>query len=534
MGTVDRKKGLTGLVLMMAVAAWVMLLGMHAQAEPTKAGWYTEGKKTYYYVSANSGLIRAVGLRQINGRYFYFKSDGTLQTGWMLTADGYRYFRPTGGEGLLGRMVTGLKRINGKRYHFASNGVMSTGYTQLKQGTYYFRRKGAAGVIGSAHTWMRCDGAKRYFGSKGKMVTSAWVGDYYVGADGARLKSAITPDGYLLGKDGKKVSKIKSSGWVKAGGKYYYYSAKKKSLVRNKFKTIDGATYYLDENGARVKGWKNIGSYRYYFNSKGVRQSGAVTIGGKQYYFNAKGRLQISKTVDGYTTDENGVIIKEGKTSSSKAKVLIVAGHGQGDVGATSSLGQEYLYTRKFARLIYKKLVAGGKVDVTYYMNGSTSYDLYQRNKAALGSLTAGITGGGSASSRVKAALKASSAAANVWEYDYVLEVHFNATAAASKDEKGNGVRKGFGIYVNSGKSAKQRKLDSRIVANMRGIGSTIWGGGVVSSSTLLNARICNELGVNYSLIETAFIDDRDDMKFYKSKKSSMADAVAKAIESYF
>ena len=113
-----------------------------------------------------------------------------------------------------------------------------------------------------------------------------------------------------------------------------------------------------------------------------------------------------------------------------------------------------------------------------------------------------------------------------------MLEVHSNA--AVAKDEKGNGVCKGFGIYVNADKSGKARTIDNRIVANMRSTGSAIWGGGVVESSTLLNARVCNELGVNYSLIETAFIDDRDDMKFYKSKKKAMAKAVVKAIESCF
>ena len=525
----NRKAAQPGLLCLLLV--WMFLLSAGTYAAPEKAGWQTEGNNICYYINASSGLVRAAGLRQIGDGFFYFKSDGSLQTGWVKTADGYRYFEPEGEVGTRGKMYTGLHKISRKRYHFDEKGVLSTGFCELTQGSYFFRKAGAAGVIGSAVTkaWVRCAGAKRYFDSKGKMVKNSWVGDFYVGSDGARLVSAITPDGYIVGSTGRKVGRLSTSGWTKVKGRYYYYNGKTKKLARSKFKTIDGKTYYFDENGIRVKGWKIIGNYKYYFNSKGERQTGKVTIRGRDYYFNAKGHLQVSRTVDGYTTDENGVIIS-GNGSAGKKKVLIVAGHGQGDPGAVSSLGTEYRLTREFAKMIVDRLSKNGKISVDYYKNGSTGYDMYQRNKAALGSLTSGITGSGSAKKNVKKALDATSTVPKLWEYDYVMEVHFNA--AVAKDEKGNGVRKGFGIYINSNKPAGSRTIDNRIVRNMQKAGSAIWGGGVVESSTLLNARVCNELGVNYSLIETAFIDDKDDMKFYSSKKGKMAKAVASAIVS--
>ena len=54
------------------------------------------------------------------------------------------------------------------------------------------------------------------------------------------------------------------------------------------------------------------------------------------------------------------------------------------------------------------------------------------------------------------------------------------------------------------------------------------------ASSTLFNARICQELDVSYGLLETAFIDDGDDMKFYTANKTKMAKAVSDAIVKYF
>ena len=187
--------------------------------------------------------------------------------------------------------------------------------------------------------------------------------------------------------------------------------------------------------------------------------------------------------------------------------------------------------------MVVENLKATGKVNVTFYQNGSTSYDLYQRNCSALGSLansSTGIKGTGGQRNTVKALLGRSAACAKLWEYDYVMEVHFNATGYAAKDVSGDGSAKGFGIYINQYKSGANRKVDQLLVSKIRRTGFQIWGGtGIFTSAGLLNARTCQELGVNYSLIETAFIDDRDDMVFYGSHKKQMAKAVAAAIDAY-
>ena len=66
--------------------------------------------------------------------------------------------------------------------------------------------------------------------------------------------------------------------------------------------------------------------------------------------------------------------------------------------------------------------------------------------------------------------------------------------------------------------------------------GLPIWGrgDGIFRSSGLLNARTCQGMNVPYGLLETAFIDDRDDMTLYNSRKKQMAKAVAVAIKDYF
>ena len=520
--------------LMLLAALFSALMLMQSAAAPAE-GWNTSGSEVRYYISAGSGLVPAVGLRLIGEDYYYFDASGVMQTEWVQTADGWRYFMPAGTVPEKGKMFTGFQKIGSRFFYFDMNGVVKTGLIGVGRYTYFFKDSGDAGVYGQSvmNGWAKYEGERYYFNARGRMIRNSWVKNRYVGPDGKMLKNTVTPDGYLVGANGKKTGTAKVNGPVRISGVWHYFDLAAGAFLKEAFATHDGNRYYADADGILLTGWQKINNKTYFFNKKGVAAVGAAVIKGKTYYFNKKGVLQISKTVNGYTTDENGMITAGG----GKGRVLVVSGHGQGDSGAVSSLGQEYLKTREFAKLIVTNLKAAG-VDVTFYQNGSTSYDLYQRNGAALGtyaSSSTGIKGTGSYKKLVKSRLKTGTGCAKLWEYDYVLEVHFNATGYASKDEGGDGQIKGFGIYINQYKSAANRKIDQKIVTKVRSAGMPIWarGTGIFTSAGLLNARTCQELSVNYSLIETAFIDDRDDMNFYNSHKNSLAQAVASAIAEF-
>ena len=66
-----------------------------------------------------------------------------------------------------------------------------------------------------------------YFDGIGYMAESRWIGNYYVGADGAMLVSTVTPDGYYVDETGKwiegkraslHVSKSSTAGKRRSGG----------------------------------------------------------------------------------------------------------------------------------------------------------------------------------------------------------------------------------------------------------------------------------------------------------------------------
>lgn len=528
------RKLLVGSVL----AFLVMIMAASTALAAEKSGWYQKGTKIYYYYTAeDEGTVgkKAKGFQKIGTKYYYFSASGVLQTGWVDTEDGFRYFRTTGKVGTKGAMYTGLKTINKYKYYFDKNGVVVTGAKTIKGKTYYFSTSKTLGTRGRAYTnkWKTIKKVKYYFGSDGAMVKNGWVKNtYYMDENGEMLKNTITPDSYLVGEDGKKVGTSKVKGWVKISGKWYYYNATKKKILTSTWKTISGKKYYLNAEGVRVTGWQTIGKYKYYFNSKGVMQTGWQTIKSKKYYFGTNGRMQTNTTVDGYIIDANGVAEKD---PASKPRILVIPGHGQGDSGATSSWGYESKYTREFASLICSQLKSSGKVDVTYYKNGSINYDCYQQNAKTLGSaglnIGSQITGKGTVKNQVLAGIKTNSNIPVFTEYDYVLEVHFNAMASG-KNPQGDGKYMGVGFYINSYKN--KYTLEKNIISSIVNLGFRQWGAGVFASGTLFNARICQELGVSYGLLETAFIDDGDDMKFYTANKNKMAKAVSDAIVKYF
>lgn len=530
----NKKKLLFGLVFMMLMTVLLTSTAFAAKA----VGWKQKGKKIYYYVVSEKNAektVKAKGLQKIGKKYFYFDNAGVLQTGWVETEEGLRYFKTSGKIGNKGAMYTGLKTINKNKYYFDKDGVVITGKRTVSKKTYYFSTSKKTGTRGMAlkNKWKTTKGKKYYYGSDGVMVTSAWVNKtYYADANGEMLKNTVTPDGYLVGEDGKKVGKTKVKGWVKIQNNWKYYHAKKGKFLVKSWKTVKGSKYYLDADGNRVTGWQTIGKYKYYFDNNGVMQTDWQTIGGKKYYFGTNGRMVKNTTVDRYIIDENGVATRD---PNAKAKILIIAGHGQGDPGATSSWGYESTFTRQLSKLIYEQLKSSKDVEVTYYKNGSTSYDCYQQNVKTFGSaglkISDKITGKGTVKNKVISGLKKNANLPVFTEYDYVLEVHFNATAA-NKNPNGDGTYTGMGFYINSYK--KNYKLEKNIISSVVKLRFKQWGAGIFASSTLFNARVCQELGVDYALLETAFIDDGDDMKFYKNNKKKIAKAIAKEIVKHY
>ena len=82
----------------------------------------------------------------------------------------------------------------------------------------------------------------------------------------------------------------------------------------SQFLDEEGGRSYIDENGDRVTGWKEIAGKYYYFDENGIMQSGFQDIGGERYYLNADGTMQTGRLdLEGktYFFDQDGHMIKD-------------------------------------------------------------------------------------------------------------------------------------------------------------------------------------------------------------------------------
>lgn len=167
-------------------------------------------------------------------------------------------------------------------------------------------------------------------------------------------------------------------------------------------------------------------------------------------------------------------------------KILLIAGHGQGDPGACANGYQEAVLTRELVGTLSNILRQYAEVDV--FDTSKNMYKYLKSNKF------------------------------DFRKYDYVLEVHFNAW-----DTKAKGVE----ILIHT--SEDVCTVEELILKNISRIGFTKRE--VVSRGDLQNMNICKgSQDVSYALIETCFIDNVSDMKLYEANKDKVAQAIADGI----
>lgn len=174
-------------------------------------------------------------------------------------------------------------------------------------------------------------------------------------------------------------------------------------------------------------------------------------------------------------------------------KILLIAGHGDGDPGACACGYREADLTREVVNLLFSILRRYADIDL---------YDISRNMYSDLRS-GRGFT---------------------FTNYDYVLEIHFNS---AANDPNGNGTTTGSEILVHPNESGVT--VEQEILAELQKIGYK--NRGVKIRNDLLVMNTCKgRQGVSYALIEVCFVDDRDDMDLYQNRKNDIARAIANGV----
>ncbi len=186
-------------------------------------------------------------------------------------------------------------------------------------------------VLAQGAGWVQENGNWKYYDADGYSLTDSWKkygSDWYYLDENGNIAVSRQINEYYTGADGKRVTEQ----WVSVANdnewddtapeQYWYYYAANGQMVTSKFKEIDGATYYFDEEGRMATGLNEIDGATYYFSGSGAMKKGWIQLPAENdefgdtlvwAYFDSHGKRvenQIDRKISGaYYTFADGVMV---------------------------------------------------------------------------------------------------------------------------------------------------------------------------------------------------------------------------------
>ena len=260
--------------------------------------------------------------------YFYNNQGNAVRNAWQgnywLGADG--------------KMATNTW-VDGGRYYVGSDGLWVKGAQKATE----VNKQG----------WVQ-NGSSWYYYYQGNIVRNAWIGNYWLGADGRMATDAWVDNGrYYVGSNGEWVKgaqrqvETKKYGWIESGTSWYYLDSQG-NVVRNAWvgnywlgadgematnSWVDNDRYYVGANGVwekdkkreeRKRGWKKENNVWYYYNEDG---SLARNKWAGNYWLGADGKMVTNAWVDNdrYYVGSNGAWVQNPDNNTNLNKVLDIA-----------------------------------------------------------------------------------------------------------------------------------------------------------------------------------------------------------------
>ncbi len=205
---------LCSIVMMMFLTSELCLNEVKAESVSTQAvtagaysisgTWIVNSSTGKWWYRHVDGTYTTDAWEYINGNWYYFDSEGWMQSGWVYINGNWYYL----GSANDGAMKSDWQYINGNWYYLgnANDGAMKSGWQYINENWYYL---GDVSDGSMKYGWQHIFGEDYYLGNRndGAMKTGKTEIDgeiYYLDTDGKRLTCAWCEDGYL-GEDGKLV-----------------------------------------------------------------------------------------------------------------------------------------------------------------------------------------------------------------------------------------------------------------------------------------------------------------------------------------
>lgn len=179
-------------------------------------------------------------------------------------------------------------------------------------------------------------------------------------------------------------------------------------------------------------------------------------------------------------------------------RILLIAGHGAGDPGACATFGSVTYKEADEAVMVVDGIAAalrGYDCEVETYPHSRNAYADYLEGK-----------------------LRSN---AQFTQYDYALEIHFNAFQRVEKD----GRVKGTEIYYPS--AGAPSGCEDRILTGLAALGLT------TRKSAAGKYAVINTAageGCKANLLEVCFLDDADDLMIYTRHRTEICEAIAQEV----
>ena len=524
--------------------AWVGSYWLGADGKMATSSWVDNGR---YYVGAN-GVWDKNAKKQEAVKPVTPKSEVKKQ-GWMKEGNTWYYYE----NGTLAR-----NKWIGSTYWVGADGKMATS-SWVDNGRYYVGSNGAwvkdakkpeaEKPVEKKQGWIK-EGSAWYFYYQGQVTKNAWIGSYWLGADGKMVTSSWVDNGrYYVGANGvwdKNAKKqeapkpeVKKQGWVKEGNTWYYYE--NGTLARNKWigstywvgadgkmatnAWVDNGRYYVGANGAwdknaknsetakpveKKQGWKKENNVWYYHNEDGTL---ARNKWAGNYWLGSDGKMATNAWVDNgrYYVDANGAWVKDAsKDKNTKRSIFLDPGHGGSDSGAVSGGVREKDLTLSVYNKVSSKLASLGYTVLTS-RNVDKDVDLVGRAEQA-----------------------------NNANADMLLSIHFNAG--------GRGIARGIETYYyqatadrvpkinkenhnNPERLERSRKLANKVQQNLLYQTGANDRGVKRASFTVLR-----ETSIPSILVELGFIDNPEERNKIKTNEyqERLANGIVDGIVEYY
>ena len=253
--------------------------------------------QSWFYIKEDANYAENEWLKQ-GDDYFYLKSGGYMAKSEWIEDKGAFYYLDQNGK-LKRNAWLGTSYVGATGAKVIENWVFDSQYDAW----FYIKADGQH----AEKEWLQIKGKDYYFKSGGYLLTSQWIDQAYVNANGAKVQQ-----GWLFDKQYQSWFYIKENGkhaekeWIFENGHYYYLKSGG-YMAANEWIWDKESWFYLKSDG-------KMAEKEWLYDAKSQAW----------YYFKSGGYMAKNETVDGYQLGSDGKWLGEKATNENATYYQVV------------------------------------------------------------------------------------------------------------------------------------------------------------------------------------------------------------------